>query len=644
MAAQGGAAPQGEAGAPATAVLPPTTTAPAPTANPLSHIKEALRILENTHALFTGMKAKVVYACGEGHLLAADDGRQYLARVIKTLDDEHRAIKAGMPRFNAAIEVAKAVGKASARANAAAAASGAAGGHGQAGRAGGAAGAAAAAAAAGPEVLAAAALRSHCRSVATALDCALTESLLAGAATEAALERKAKRQRLEADTRAAAAGAGSGASGAPAAATSPSTGGAAPGVSSPSLMPSSPPTRSAASSAFASGASPPGRSQQQHALELLGVLLRVRALDGPAGGVGPTAAHSSSSSSSSLLGGMRLHVLDDGGNPLSLPSSLPAAVAAATTATAGSSAGGSSSSGSSSGPVSWDVLSGIWLQQVDKRLLATAATRISHAAQVRLLVPGVFVANVLLEAPGSAAPLRVVVDAADRAFDLDPWATPTPQVFRRLSALATRVLAYYIKRAPLNGEAAAVPGSSAGASASAAGVGSSPARPRSAAAGPASPGSPPSANGAAVSAPAPAAAAAAAGNEYAPGPSGSALEDLLLWLLGCRDLFSKRCAATGRLMAWDPSVQFPVPPIFRPFKLPREELRLRALDLSRVAAYHMHVAPIDQLGWAEDVPAQAALALALPGQAVGGAAGAAGGGAGVGQLPAEGTPVAAGGA
>lgn len=29
------------------------------------------------------MKAKVVYACGEGHLLAADDGRQYLARVIK---------------------------------------------------------------------------------------------------------------------------------------------------------------------------------------------------------------------------------------------------------------------------------------------------------------------------------------------------------------------------------------------------------------------------------------------------------------------------------------------------------------------------------------------------------------------------------
>lgn len=31
-----------------------------------------------------------------------------------------------------------------------------------------------------------------------------------------------------------------------------------------------------------------------------------------------------------------------------------------------------------------------------------------------MLLPGVFVANVLLEAPGSAVPLRVVVDAADR--------------------------------------------------------------------------------------------------------------------------------------------------------------------------------------------------------------------------------------
>ncbi len=48
--------------------------------------------------------------------------------------------------------------------------------------------------------------------------------------------------------------------------------------------------------------------------------------------------------------------------------------------------------------------------------------------QVRLLVPGVFVGNVLLRGPGVAAPLRVAVDCADKAFDLDPWATPTTQV------------------------------------------------------------------------------------------------------------------------------------------------------------------------------------------------------------------------
>lgn len=48
-----------------------------------------------------------------------------------------------------------------------------------------------------------------------------------------------------------------------------------------------------------------------------------------------------------------------------------------------------------------------------------------------MLLPGVFVANVLLEGPGNPAPLRVAVDCADRAFDLDPWATPTTQVRRR---------------------------------------------------------------------------------------------------------------------------------------------------------------------------------------------------------------------
>ncbi len=34
-------------------------------------------------AQFTSMKAKVTYVCGEGYLMASDEGRHYLAKVIK---------------------------------------------------------------------------------------------------------------------------------------------------------------------------------------------------------------------------------------------------------------------------------------------------------------------------------------------------------------------------------------------------------------------------------------------------------------------------------------------------------------------------------------------------------------------------------
>lgn len=34
-------------------------------------------------AQFTSMKAKVAYVCGEGYLMASDEGRHYLAKVIK---------------------------------------------------------------------------------------------------------------------------------------------------------------------------------------------------------------------------------------------------------------------------------------------------------------------------------------------------------------------------------------------------------------------------------------------------------------------------------------------------------------------------------------------------------------------------------
>ena len=45
-----------------------------------------------------------------------------------------------------------------------------------------------------------------------------------------------------------------------------------------------------------------------------------------------------------------------------------------------------------------------------------------------------------------------------------------------------------------------------------------------------------------------------------------ALEDLLLWLLSYRNLFTQPCTIDGQLLANEPSSQNPVPPLFRPFR------------------------------------------------------------------------------
>ncbi|GFH33475.1 uncharacterized protein HaLaN_32854, partial [Haematococcus lacustris] len=39
------------------------------------------------------------------------------------------------------------------------------------------------------------------------------------------------------------------------------------------------------------------------------------------------------------------------------------------------------------------------------------------------------------------------MDAADKATEVDSWACPSHQVFRRLSALATKALTYFVRRA-----------------------------------------------------------------------------------------------------------------------------------------------------------------------------------------------------
>ncbi|EFJ50718.1 hypothetical protein VOLCADRAFT_88526, partial [Volvox carteri f. nagariensis] len=482
-----------------------------------SHVSGASR---EPFLQFNGMKAKVMYAC-----------------LQLTLDEEHRQIRAGFPRLSAALEVARAIGKLSALRAARSAAAGGGPGAGPglvaAGRS--MAAAAEAAAAAAP----AAALQAHCRSVVEQLDAKVCEEMLAAGGAQ--LPRPAKRPRT---------------------ASPPQSSGPTPAAPGP------------ASTSFTVTGLP---KPLETAAQLLGVLLRIRALDGSAGSMAGGAAPA--------LGGMKIHVLDDSGNPLSLPSTLTATLMAAAQGQAPGAKAGSAPGAAGGGGQA----------RLDGALLAASAARLCNATQVRMLLPGVLVANVLLEGPGNPAPLRVAVDCADKAFELDPWATPTTQVFRRVSSLATRVLTYYNKRASLSAAHRTFTSTSLNAAAPA-----------------------PAAATAAVGLPAGAATTGVAAllPPEPTSPGAAALEDFLLWLLSCRDVFSKRCAATGRLMAWDPSVQYPVPPIFRVFnpclvgalstpRLPREELRLRAVDLSRVPAYHMHVAPVEQLGWAEDVPAEA---------------------------------------
>lgn len=44
-----------------------------------------------------------------------------------------------------------------------------------------------------------------------------------------------------------------------------------------------------------------------------------------------------------------------------------------------------------------------------------------------------------------------------------------------------------------------------------------------------------------------------------------ALECLLWWLACYDDLFSRRCAVSGSLIAWEPATAIPLPPVLRPY-------------------------------------------------------------------------------
>jgi hypothetical protein len=196
------------------------------------------------------------------------------------------------------------------------------------------------------------------------------------------------------------------------------------GHSSIRSRPRATPPADASPSGRASSPAPPGSTASSAApgRELLGVLLRLRALDGAAGGCGRR----------SLLGGMRLHALDDAGTVLPLPAATSkaaaealAAAAAAETAAAAARPGGAAAQGAgaagdaaadggAAAPATWACVSGRWLGGAEEEALAAGAARLASATQLRLLLPGCLVVGVVLEAPGGAAPLRVKVDCADR--------------------------------------------------------------------------------------------------------------------------------------------------------------------------------------------------------------------------------------
>lgn len=63
----------------------------------------------------------------------------------------------------------------------------------------------------------------------------------------------------------------------------------------------------------------------------------------------------------------------------------------------------------------------------------------------------------------------------------------------------------------------------------------------------------------------------------------------------CRDLFSKKCMASGSALAVDTGTQHLVPPLLLPYRLTDDELRLAASPSAVNAAFHMHSAPHDVL-------------------------------------------------
>lgn len=157
------------------------------------------------------------------------------------------------------------------------------------------------------------------------------------------------------------------------------------------------------------------------------------------------------------------------------------------------------------------------------------------ATQLVLHCPEAWTTRIALAGPGVPEAIHTgIVSASEEAGSspCDAFTRSNMVVFRRVSSLAVRALAFFTHRAQLAGM---------------------------------------------------------------PHASACALEDLLLWLTTYRDLFSKACAATGLLLAPEPATQQLLPPVLRPFRMSRAELQACAAIGSGPPVYHIQDAPADML-------------------------------------------------
>ncbi|BDA43182.1 probable mediator of RNA polymerase II transcription subunit 27 at C-terminar half [Coccomyxa sp. Obi] len=164
------------------------------------------------------------------------------------------------------------------------------------------------------------------------------------------------------------------------------------------------------------------------------------------------------------------------------------------------------------------------------------------AVEVRMRVEGVLCAMVALAAAGRPEAARAVLMSAEEAASgKDAWDASGHQVFRRASDVATQALCHFAERAQqlVSGRELE-----------------------------------------------PATAASLA--------SSSALEDLLLYLSTYRDLFTRPCSSTGKLLALDPVSNQLLPPIVRPFKRTRQALLAIAQGAETCQAFHVHANVLEE--------------------------------------------------